>query len=981
MKLLRCNIVNYGCLHDFSCEFKDGVNLFNRPNGWGKSTFVSFLCAMFYGLDSTNRRSIQDNERKHYFPWHGDSFGGSVEFEVSGRQYRAERFFGRREKEDCFILYDLKTMLPSHDYTSQLGFELFGTDKNGYLKSTCILQGKPAPEYNDTLAARLTGIARSADDIDRYEQAVDALDKAMRFYVKTGNRGEIALLQQEADAFSARLLKASEAGLEVSRLHSELNYLKEQELQLQEQLHHTQNQIVLRTGLEAQARYDLLIRQLEQKESELEHLEDFFHDHFPEEADLESCLQSCLQISQLQEQMQREAPDQLQVSEFKVLQNLFLLSASTPDAADPDAKDEDSGDFAAPEKVFTFSQQQLLKSSPEYHVQASVLFTQEEHLSITGSEGSSGTALPDAALLLQAKQFYEQYCSLLSEQKDRNQKAAFLSEELKRLNASLNAEYQSISDCRHNLRQLQLQQQQSQGAQKSQEHDSYEQNSQNPGARDSQKPAADSFYRHAGFRLSGVFLLLLILISVSAGYFIAPAIGCVFLLVGLLLIALVFRRYRTDDHSDSRSVSGVMQPDCSNIEENAIHNQCIRLKTELQLRCDNCTRLEKQAADLCEKLDSAKERASDTSDAVNTCLRQLLDISALLKLPGDDISQLITEYPAHLAELSSQAENQRLNQLQRDENHRKQLLFYNQLKKKYIEYTIRFQQQKQLKQSIADIKKGVIDYLHPYFPVTEKDTITSLELKLHNLKSMVDSYKKLLAERHSASQNLNAFLEEHPDFKHQKKRITEDEQPSVFSENLPALSELQTRESLLRRQHDECIQQISICQTHIQQKQELASECPELKEKISNLNQQISEYQERYRVLSLTRKYLTKARQDFADSYLRSIEKNFRHYADILRKNLLQNTSINSDFHVIISDGGILRETNWYSQGTRDLIDLCFRLSIVEDLFPDEAPFLVLDDPFVNLDEQSLHCLTDILHDIAGKWQILYFTCHSSRNV
>lgn len=974
MKLLCCNIVNYGCLHDFSYEFKEGVNLINRPNGWGKSTFVSFLCAMFYGLDSTNRRSIQDNERKHYFPWHGDSFGGSVEFEVSGRQYRVERFFGRREKEDTFTLYDLKTMLPSQDYTSRLGFELFGTDKNGYLKSNCILQGKTALEYNDTLAARLTGMTRSDDDIERYEQAVAALDKAMRFYVKTGNRGEIALLQQASDASSVRLLKASEAQVEVDQLHSNLNHLKEQELQLQDQLRCIQKQILFRTDLESQARYDLLMNQLEQKESELEHLEDFFHDQFPEEADIESCLQSCSQLSQMQEQMQREAPDQLQLSEFTILDNLFhpVFGSDTTDTDTVDTEEACNDRLSASGNIFTLRQQQILMNSPEYQVQASVLFSPEELSgSLSEPESSSMKQLPDPALLLRARQSYEQYCSFLSVQKDSNQKVSFLAEELEHLSTSLNTEYQSISDCRRDLHQLQARQQLD-------SQDFHQQNYRFP-----QKQEADSYHKSAIFRSPGFFLLLLIFVSLAVGYFTTPGTGCILLLTGLLLTTLIFRKYKASNSIGSRTASEKTESDCSDITETeSFHNQCIHLETEIQLRSETCTQLEKQVSRLREKLDFAKEKASGDSEAVSSCLQQLLDISAQLELPRDDVSLLISEYPAHLAMLTSRVEKLQLHELRSNDNRQKQLLFYRQLKEKYKDYSLRFQRQKQLEQNIIDLKKGVVDYLHPYFSVTDKDTAASLELKLHNLKSMVDSYKKLLTEMYSASHNLSEFLKEHPDFQNRQKQITaESEKLSLLSETLPALPELQYEETLLRNQYTECVRKISICQAQIQQEQELASECPELNEKISKLNQQISEYQEHYRILSLTRKYLTKARQDFADSYLRSIEKNFRRYADILQKDLLQNASINSDFHVIVSDGGILRETNWYSQGTRDLIDLCSRLAIIEDLFPDEAPFLVLDDPFVNLDEQSLHCLTDILHDIAGKWQILYFTCHSSRNI
>lgn len=928
MKLLRCNIVNYGCLHDFSYEFKEGINLINRPNGWGKTTFVSFLCAMLYGLDSTNRRSIQDNERKHYFPWQGEPFGGSIEFEVSGKQYRAERFFGRREKEDTFTLYDLKTMLPCQDYTARLGFELFGIDKRGYLKSTCIPQGKPAPEYNDTLAARLTGLTRSSDDMNRYEKAVGELDKAMRFYVKTGNRGEIALLQQQADAFSGQLRKASEASLELTHLNSELNSLNKQKDCIQNQLNHIQDQIRLCTDMESQARYDLLKHQLSQKETELEHLDDFFHDQFPEESDIDACLLSCSRLSQLQLQAQREAFDSAQLSEFAVLRALF-------DSADqPVSEDSGSGYsvLSGSEEIFSATQQQILNNTPEYRIEASVLFAPEDFFSGDIPEADSIEPLPDARTIRCAEEFYNQYTSMVSAQEDSTQRISSLSAQLEHLNTELEQEYQNISDCR---RKLQIR----------------EQNFKSQHAHKQEKEQ-----RHTFAPAWILFLLIFAAVSLLAGYFTTPVIGCIVLITGAVLIAVVIR------------------------------NQQIQLETELQLRSDTCSRLEKQAAELQKKLEAATSEASDISDGINSCLQQLLSISRQLHLPQDNVPKLLSEYPAHLTHLNKRLDSQHLIRRKQEDNRKKQLLFYNRLAAKYHDYTARFRQQRQLEQHISDLKKSIVDYLYPYFSVTEKDTSSALEVKLHELKSMVDSYKKLLSEMHSASQRLNAFLKEHPDFQKEHSDFQQKHSESepcypLSSGILPSLSDLQSEDSLLRSRYAACIQEISFCQSQIHQQQNIAAEYPVLREKISKLELQISQYQERYRILSLTRRYLVKARQDFSDSYLRSIEKNFSHYAEMLQKSLLQNTSIDSNFHVLVSDSGILRETGWYSQGTRDLIDLCFRLSIIEDLFPDEAPFLVLDDPFVNLDEPSLHCMTDILHNIADKWQILYFTCHSSRNI
>ena len=49
-------------------------------------------------------------------------------------------------------------------------------------------------------------------------------------------------------------------------------------------------------------------------------------------------------------------------------------------------------------------------------------------------------------------------------------------------------------------------------------------------------------------------------------------------------------------------------------------------------------------------------------------------------------------------------------------------------------------------------------------------------------------------------------------------------------------------------------------------------------------------------------------------------------------------------------------------------------------MFPSgEAPFLLLDDPFVNLDEEHLSAARALLDRLAKELQILYFVCHVGR--
>ena len=99
MKLKRCYIENFGTLHDFSYEFEEGLNTVCRDNGWGKTTFAVFIKAMFYGMEYAPRKKTAENERKKYFPWQGGNFGGSIEFTVGEKEYRLQRYFGKKDRK------------------------------------------------------------------------------------------------------------------------------------------------------------------------------------------------------------------------------------------------------------------------------------------------------------------------------------------------------------------------------------------------------------------------------------------------------------------------------------------------------------------------------------------------------------------------------------------------------------------------------------------------------------------------------------------------------------------------------------------------------------------------------------------------------------------------------------------------------------------------------------------------------------------
>ena len=202
MKLIKCYVENFGKLQKFTFNFKDGLNTIKEENGFGKTTFATFIKSMFYGLDNSKS---EKSERKKYKPWQGGIFGGNIEFEVNEKKYRIERSFGNKASDDVFKLYDLSTNLESLDYSENIGEEIFKINKSGYERSTYIPQGQIQIEMEDSLNAKLGNILEGDNDVNNSDEAIKLLSDTMRIYKKIGNKGLLNEKKEELNELQRKL--------------------------------------------------------------------------------------------------------------------------------------------------------------------------------------------------------------------------------------------------------------------------------------------------------------------------------------------------------------------------------------------------------------------------------------------------------------------------------------------------------------------------------------------------------------------------------------------------------------------------------------------------------------------------------------------------------------------------------------------------------------------------------------------------------
>lgn len=222
MILTKCYIENFGRHSQYSYDFTSGLNPIVEDNGWGKSTLAIFIKAMFYGLPVSRKSNFDENDRKKYTPWQGGNFGGYIEFKLGDREYRIERYFGKKESDDSFTLIDLHTNKKSTDYDENIGQTLFGIDAEAYERSTFIPQKAITGGANESLSVKLTNVIHGTEYSDNYERAIEIINSRKRDIKNNQNRGELPQVDAKIYEISQEIQTLKNSNQYIEQLNESL---------------------------------------------------------------------------------------------------------------------------------------------------------------------------------------------------------------------------------------------------------------------------------------------------------------------------------------------------------------------------------------------------------------------------------------------------------------------------------------------------------------------------------------------------------------------------------------------------------------------------------------------------------------------------------------------------------------------------------------------------------------------------------------
>ena len=283
---------------------------------------------------------------------------------------------------------------------------------------------------------------------------------------------------------------------------------------------------------------------------------------------------------------------------------------------------------------------------------------------------------------------------------------------------------------------------------------------------------------------------------------------------------------------------------------------------------------------------------------------------------------------------------------------------------------------------LEELKNKIVTYKG----LKQKKEEADLALKAsEEAKAQYEKYRKNLREAYAYE---FALIEEARSYQDSLDRAQKDVQEKknryeAFLKEHPGLDEAETSFDESAEEVDKRLastrEELGILEAQIKEDEERMEELARFKEEEESKKEELEQQKKEHGILVDALKYLKEAEEEQNNKYLSPILNSFAKYADELGSALKSKIRINRAFKVTFEENGKIREEGHLSSGERSLVLFCLRLALLENMFEDEKPFLILDDPFIYLDDEHMEKLKQALPKMAKQWQVLYFCCSKAK--
>lgn len=247
---------------------------------------------------------------------------------------------------------------------------------------------------------------------------------------------------------------------------------------------------------------------------------------------------------------------------------------------------------------------------------------------------------------------------------------------------------------------------------------------------------------------------------------------------------------------------------------------------------------------------------------------------------------------------------------------------------------------------------------------------------LRSLEESIRSHRNLQEVYVRSTEKLQQFLLDHPNIETEQSKSPE---LAAGREEPESRQALEQAEKITLTEIDDIDRQLRNYRQERDILRRSVEQISDWEDQMSRIRNERQEAEKKCSLLDQTVKLLEHAKDNLASRYVGPVEEGFHKYADILLKDKIGRVMIDKDLRLHIDEKGDSREVGSFSMGMTDGILLCMRLALLDALFTEETPFLILDDPFVNLDDEQTKRGLEMLQKIAVDHQVIYLVCNRGR--
>ena len=278
------------------------------------------------------------------------------------------------------------------------------------------------------------------------------------------------------------------------------------------------------------------------------------------------------------------------------------------------------------------------------------------------------------------------------------------------------------------------------------------------------------------------------------------------------------------------------------------------------------------------------------------------------------------------------------------------------------------QQNRRREAALAEQKRLQAE-LTPFLRHFDPDAIMKPAECLRCVQEWESEYRRTVRRIPELREELSRFVKE--------KELATTEQDNI---PLPDVDALTMRERTLQRELTDSQNRQAELKSHIGRLATDAERLPEVEATVRTLEEELSTARANSATIANTAQFLEEAKSGLSTRYLADMQTSFSSLLQTLMDKDAPESVMDTSFKVKLRESGKTQHPESLSQGWRDAVQFCVRLSLAEALYAEgEVPPIILDDPFVNLDERRLEAAKRLLVALSEKYQILYLVCHAER--